>query len=299
MLTAYMDESGHSKDPRSHFVGMGGLVAECCAWEKLDAAWKATLADFGIDGAFHMKDFAHRTGEFKKGWNEPRRQKLFGRLVGAIVESQAVPVGCVVSLDDYNAAPAILKTHFQDPYFMAFQIVTRGAAVQALPKTYPFEPESVAMVYAYQEEFGATAPTEREEQAGQAQRLFRAMKRLTIYGQYMGSYECDSPSNRSPLQAADLFAYELTKEFENQLTRPDDKMRWALREILRPTVKDGGHHLIQFFDGHEMVRVFIESTGQESRPDLQDILTHSWLRQLAARTVMEKRIAELGNEPQK
>lgn len=35
MLTAYFDESGHSKDPRSHFCGIGGLIADSASWDSL------------------------------------------------------------------------------------------------------------------------------------------------------------------------------------------------------------------------------------------------------------------------
>jgi hypothetical protein len=102
-----------------------------------------------------MRDFAHRTSDYA-GWNEERRRSLFARLVGLIVKAKPVPVGCVVSLSDFHAAPPKLKEFYLEPYFMAFQDTTRGAALQALPKNYPFECERVDMVYAYQSEFGAT-----------------------------------------------------------------------------------------------------------------------------------------------
>lgn len=297
MLVAYMDESGHSKDPKSRFVGMGGLIAESGAWEQLEAAWKESLSEAGLKKAFHMKEFAHRQGEFE-GWNEPQRQKLFGQLVKAIVDARVEPTGCVVSLDDYTAMPDILRDFFREPYFMCFQMVTRGAALKALPTTYPFKSETVAMVYAEQEEFGTTQAQSNEENAGDAQKLWHAMKKLTDYGQWMGSYSSDSPTNICPLQAADLFAYELTKEFENLLSRPDDGMRWALKQILGQKIKRGGYPLLQFFDGHEMARIFAESTRLDLRTNqaFQTLITQSWLRKIVARDLMKKRIQDLAKQ---
>jgi hypothetical protein len=257
MLTAYFDESGHSKDPNLRFCGMGGLIADSSAWDALSNIWRAALTDAGISSPFHMRHFAHRRGEFK-GWTEEQRQALFGKLVDAIVTIDPVPTGCVVSLDDFNAAPDVLKKFYREPYFMAFQLVTRGAALQALPKTYPFEPETVAMVFAEQREFGATASGSeaQERQAGAAQQLWIAMKNQTTYGQWMGSFSTDSPDNVPALQAADLFAYELTKEFENSVNRPASNMRWALRKILKPT-RERPRNLLTFYDSHEMLRTFL------------------------------------------
>lgn len=290
MLTAYFDESGHSKDPKSQFCGMGGFTADSTAWERLSEVWRAALAEAGVSGAFHMRHFAHRRGEFK-GWTEEQRQSLFGKLVDVIAEIDAVPTGCVISLDDFNEAPPSLKTFFKGPYFMAFQMATRGAALEAFPKDCRFELQTVDMVFAEQKEFGATScgTDGQERQAGDAQRLWLALKRMTDYGRWMGSFLTDSPENSPPLQAADLFAYELTKEFENLVKRPDDDMRWALRRILTPT-RERPKQLIQFYDSHEMLRVYLEATGQENNPKFQAVLTKSWLLKTAVRQLMEIRI---------
>jgi hypothetical protein len=290
-LIAYMDESGHAKHPQSRFVGMGGLVADCCSWKQLEVEWRAALEEAGINGAFHMRDFAHRRGEFK-GWNEQRRQTLFGRLVKSIVDAAAVPVACVVSLDGFNAAPLFLRSFFKDPYHMCFQHVTKGAALQALSTTWPAEQETVAMVYAYQGEFGTTAAQSEDEQKGSAQKLWHAMKQ-SYWGQRMGTYESGSPNDLYPLQAADLFAYEITKEFDNLVNRPRDDMRYALRHILRPPTRYHRHHLIEYYDEIEMVRIFMEATGQDSRLDVQQLLTESWMRKLSVRQLLYQRIAAL------
>ena len=298
MLTAYFDESGHWKDPKSRFCGMGGLIADSAAWDRLSDIWRTALTDAGASGPFHMRHFAHRRGEFK-GWTEEQRQALFGKLVDAIVTIDAVPTGCVVSLDAFNAAPDFLKAFYREPYFMAFQMVTRGAALQALPKTIPFEPETVAMVFAEQREFGTTTSGSeaQERQAGAAQQLWIAMKKLTIYGEWMDSFSTESPDKVPALQAADLFAYELTKEFENLVNRPDDDMRWALRRILKPT-RERPRNLLQLYDSHEMLRTYIEATGQDesNNPAIQQLLTQSWLRMTAVNRLLKERIQKSLNK---
>lgn len=184
MLVAYMDESGHSQDPKSHFVGMGALIADSGDWDRLTAEWSGALSKAGLTGEFHMRLFAHRRGPFE-GWTEARRRSLLAQLVDAIVKIKAVPVACVVSLDAFKGAPEFLQKFYKEPYFMAFQHVTRGASLQALPKDWPPKPETVSMVYAIQKEFGAVTPTDTGAavKSGSAHELWSAMKKLTMYGQ--------------------------------------------------------------------------------------------------------------------
>jgi hypothetical protein len=120
------------------------------------------------------------------------------------------------------------------------------------------------------------------------------MKKQTVFGQWMGSYKARFPREICALQAADLFAYELTKEFENLLSRPKDDMRWALRQILP---LEGEKPLLRFYDAHEMFRIFLEATGQDTNPSagIADILTETWLRKIAVRDLLQARIRKLTN----
>jgi hypothetical protein len=140
---------------------------------------------------------------------------------------------------------------------LVFQNATRGAAIQALGLN---PPEKVAMIYAYNQEFGAVAPQETYsvDQAGNAEQLWQIMKRSTEFGRWMGRYGSSTPADTVQLQAADLFAYELLKEFENQITRPKDRMRWGLREILK--LVNFPFHFIHLFDRKELLRIIKESS---------------------------------------
>jgi hypothetical protein len=291
MLVAYIDESGHSRDPKSHFAGMGGLIADSADWETFTTEWSGVLSDSGVEGGeLHMRQFAHSRGPFK-GWSEEKRRELMARLVSAIVKIKAVPVGSVVSLDAYKAAPEMLRTFYKEPYFIAFQHVTRGAALQALPKEWPPKAETVSMMYATQREFGATTPKDPDTnlKKGSAHELWSAMKNLTTYGQWMGEFSTAFPKHCAPLQAADLFAYELVKEYENILKKPEGAMRWALKQILP---LGGSKPLVQFYDTHEMLRVFLEATGQDqsASDEVNGLLTESWLRKIAVRDVLLSRL---------
>jgi len=259
-LTSYMDEAGHCDDPTRHYVGMAGFVAPAVMWEDFDVAWKAILNDFGLKEPFHMKDFAHFHGQFEVGWkgdeNKAKRDKLFGALMAAIKETEATPVGAIISVEDFNGLTKCQRDSFRGPYFIAFQFVTRGAALEG---AFGLEPEKVAMVYAYNQEYGTISSPEpySVDQSGRAESLWHAMKETTDWGKWMGAYASSTPTEISALQAADIFAYELAKEFETLVNPNPRPMRYGLRQILQMT--SFPHSLIRLLDRMELLRLVIES----------------------------------------
>jgi hypothetical protein len=84
MLTAYLDESGHSQDQKVRFMGMAGLIATSEYWQHYEREWKRVLKDFQIP-YFHMKEYAHSVGVFA-GWkaDEPKRRALYGELMNVM-----------------------------------------------------------------------------------------------------------------------------------------------------------------------------------------------------------------------
>jgi hypothetical protein len=284
MLTAYFDETGHADDPVLNFAGMAGFVAPYGRWVNFEDQWRDTLTNAGLAEPFHMKEFAHSTGQFKAWKNqEDRRRMLLGRLIEIIQETKATPIGAAVSLRDFDSLTATQQSQFRGPYYVCFQTCTRGAAIQAV-----FEPseEKVSMVYAFNDEYG----TVNAETGAEA--LWHAIKKnvdLDIkMNERMGSYAPSTPADMLPLQAADLFAYELCHEFENRIKRPNDKMRWGLRQILKlcriPLPR------IILFDRKELLRRILESRW----PDQTGVEELSRDQALSAQASMIKWLVERG-----
>jgi len=256
-FTSYMDETGHPDDPKLEYVGMAGFVAPFAAWEIFEESWSDLLRNAGLSEPFHMKDFAHSQGQFKswKGKEELRRAFL-GRAVNLIVETGATPLGAIVSVSGFKSLTAAQQCCYVSPYYIAFQDCTHGAGIEAM---YEAPEETVAMVYSYQSEYGTN-------NGGHAEQLWHAIKKLRDIGNRMGSYASSTPEALCPLQAADLFAYELSHEFENRIKRPNDAMRWGLRQIVGmykiPSPR------IRLYDRKELLRVvrdsrFPDQTGVE------------------------------------
>ena len=248
MLAGYFDETGHADDPVLHFAGMAGFVASTGAWVTFEDQWQDTLKNAKLLEPFHMKDFAHSRGQFEswKG-DENERRALLARLLQIICETRATPIGAAVSLRDFESLTDAQQGSFKNPYYVCFQTCTRGAAITAI---FEESRERVSTVYATHKEFGTNKD-------GLAEQLWLMIKKYYDHGNRLDSYGTASPAEMCPLQAADLFAYELCHEFENRIRRPNDKMRWGMRRILGmynfPIPK------IRMFDRKELLRTLEEA----------------------------------------
>jgi len=230
---------------------MGGLVAPCEAWERFEPQWSEALHSAGLNEPFHMREYAHSTGQFAdwKG-EEGRRRRLLASLVRAITETKATPIGAVVSLDAFASLTPTQQHRLGGPYYAAFQQVTRGAALEAF---YEHPDEKVAVVYARNREYGTDA--------GLAENLFYSIKTKTDFGKRLGAYASSVPEDLPPLQAADLIAYELCHDLENQIKRPQLRMRYALKRLLR--LSEIPCPQILFLDQEMMLQRLQEGTVSE------------------------------------
>jgi hypothetical protein len=168
------------------------------------------------------------------------------------------------------------KEALLDPYYLCFQDATRAAAVSLMGYSIEhienwkeFEDnEKVAMVYAYQRQFGAISSpvgTPRHNM-GRAESLWHVIRDSNPhFGKRMGSYSSALSADLNCLQAADLFAYELTHEFENRIHRPNDPMRWGLAELLPGSWRNFLH---KFYGVPQLLEMLVESgfLGQHDDP---------------------------------
>lgn len=255
MLAAYVDESGHSKDPKCRFVGLAGFVANAAQWDLFQGQWRAALDEFNDGEEFHAKEFYRRSEQSKyAGWSQEKKDDFIARLTGSLVAAEAKAVGCVVSLD-YERLEARHRRATVDPYYMAFQEVTKGLALSDAPiMNDDFKIDPVSMIYAYQREYGAT-------DAGRAMQLWNIMKshpEKFVWAEWMGSYTSAFPRDVLPLQAADLFAYELTREFEAWATPSPRAMRKSLKDIVH---NQKGNLLIKLYERSAMLDMLWNSGG--------------------------------------
>jgi hypothetical protein len=222
---SFVDESGHSVDPARNCLCLAGLIATAEAWKSFDAEWRTACEEEALTEPFHMMYFAARKRQFK-GWTEDQRRRLLGKLIAAIRRAQAIPIGSVVMLRGADALSESVQKHYRDSHFIAFQPLTYNIAVAAeFIDPFRLGPGPVTMVYAHH--------PEHSNGLSSTKHLWEAMRKHDrTVALFMQEYISDTPKDCTPLQAADLWAYELGHHFER--IRPQGKPpRWAFREFVR------------------------------------------------------------------
>jgi hypothetical protein len=283
-LTAYFDESGDSEDPKLHFMGMAGFVAPAEIWKQVEKGWDAIVnsPEFALTEPFHMKEFAHNRGQFKTGWDRPRKDKLHAALIEVLVNAEVVPVGSIAHLEAFNSLTDAQCETFKSPYIMSAQECIYLAAIEAMM----FPPETIAMVFARQKTYGAVDARGPKslEQAGDLENLFYAIKRLLPHGNALGAYGSSEPKDSIPLQAADMLAYELTKELETILQNPPPRpMRKSLRELLRA---GGNMPLIRLYDRLYLLKS-IKQSGFHDQTGTEVLDENNWSQMLNRRVAQD------------
>jgi hypothetical protein len=222
-LTAYMDETGHAQDLAQKFVGMAGLIAPADKWSQFESGWHRVLGDFNLP-YFHMIEFAHSVKIFVPFKNdEPRRKELFGRLIEVIEAANPLPMGWILPLDVYRNLSPQEQNVFGEPYYRALlYCLFLPAPLYVATQSYEeIEQERIKLVFSEQIEFGPKA-LRYYETARSMYPIFQRVDPPTF---------CDM-KKLVPLQAADIVAYELNREYERQLFRPQDKPRFGYQRLL-------------------------------------------------------------------
>lgn len=233
MLIAYFDETGHSKDQRTRFNGMAGLIAPEDHWEAFENKWKATLNQFDLP-FFHMTDFANFAGPLL-GWSEAKRQRLFAKLMRHIENVFPMPIGTSLPMNSFREMPENHQQMFGDPYLLGFlNVITQSSIFLKYMKDDLGAGESVkiALVFSDQVEFRHDA-SKLYEDAVDLLKDTVAMKDVAVKLRNTTL----SPVFRDmrellPLQAADIIAYEVYKEHERRLYRPQMTERFGYLKMI-------------------------------------------------------------------
>jgi hypothetical protein len=202
MLTTALDFSYHqSGDPSQagdarKFTVLAGFVSDAKRWEEFDLKWRARLSEDDLT-YFQMHAFAQSVGPFK-GWREQenRRQVLLADLLEIIVEHAYRKFGVVVPVEGLDA----LKL---DPGKKHHSVAVAVSSVVGMVEEWK------------QREKYHRAPRYVFEQGDEGKAVIMdTVKNITGLDPSF-EHKRDIPEKGivafTPLQAADLFAYELKK----------------------------------------------------------------------------------------
>lgn len=202
---AYMDESGGLDRP---VITVSAVVANAKQWARLERKWLGVLRREGVS-VFRMSLFENRRGEFE-GWPDNRRFSFIYDLSQIIIDNVALGVATCTATEDYLAvmAPAMIagddpKT---DPYRYLLQCCLEEIhRFLRIPAT-----ERIACVFERSDGHRGAALADSYDRL-----LSTRIGLRSIFGPKI-EFRAKTDPHATPLQVADLLAYEGYKHVTNQ-----------------------------------------------------------------------------------
>ncbi|MDT4954851.1 MAG: hypothetical protein QOJ02_2989 [Acidobacteriota bacterium] len=200
--TAYFDES-YSHTPEPLVYTIAGYVSTNVQWKKFQKEWRRQLDGENID-FFHMVDFQACKPPYGD-WPKEKRVNFLKSLHEIIHKRVTRSFATTVNIDDFESLTSYQKKMLGNPHiyatFNCMSAIGFWTAENLLhyPMAYVFEQGS------------------RHDK--QLRKLFNEdLRDEDRHFFRVGSFELKDKRERRPLQAADILAYETTKEVVRRLT---------------------------------------------------------------------------------
>ncbi len=220
MLTACFDASGKEED--QPVLVVAGFISSAKDWKDFDSVWRKRLSQEGLDW-FHAVDFFQGVGDFEPFKRDKRRkEKLLADLVDIIKSHVYRKFGSIVVINDFLNLSRDLRTKFS---FTAYVLAGRTVAKKISDWCSEAHISNPVSLIFEEGDIGKGKLIARLTKDGYPTPEFRWKKDQQTPLGLMPGY--------TPLQAADLYAYELflaAKRLETgKLKYPN--LRWAFKEF--------------------------------------------------------------------
>jgi len=211
MLVGYFDDSGSHTE--SEVIVIGGFVATSLEWLGFESQWEAALKEFEI-GMFRMSKWSNRAPPFD--WPDEKRHACLARLINIIADRSLMSFGVALPMASYGKLLSPLAQQSISPYGLAAEFVF-GAVAEEIRDA----DAKVAYIF----ESGSPGSSGMKEAFDKSMSVPSIKKEF-----HLASLTFLDKRNVLQLQAADIVAYEIYREF----SRPSaTKWRKPLQELIK------------------------------------------------------------------
>lgn len=205
MIRAFFDDSGKESDLDNRIVCIAGYIAgEGMHWDAFSQGWRHQLLRHGISW-LHMKDFMLDRGEYKTlRWDWPKKKEVLDDFIAVIKVSQIVGFAVAVDADAWRKIPKELTRREGDAQQFCF-IRLMAMIIERMKRVLP--QDIVSMCFDCDKGFTPV----------RFQRFLQIRDSDPLARQYFQSFSISEPRIFTPLQAADLLAWETRKELLRRL----------------------------------------------------------------------------------
>jgi len=227
MLVAYFDASRTERG--RPYVAVSGCLAYEENWKLFQPAWQVILDREGLP-FFHMTDFEAYQDKYK-GWSTARHNSLLTDLVGIIVPWTDFAFGRGVAIDDWEHAQTqndVLKPWSAFSYCVNQCLHAIAIWANEHNCTGP-------IIYVFESGDGYDGELLRRKTEIESSRT--SMLRFRWAGLHIMPKLAIAPFPLTPLQAADIWAFEARKEWENKYAVGDGQrlrpVRYSIKLLLQ------------------------------------------------------------------
>jgi Protein of unknown function (DUF3800) len=203
LLEAYFDESGTHDG--SKVLTVAGYIGDPAAWVHFEGEWRAALEEYGLE-FFHMNKFAAGAPPVYARWTREQRLDNLKRLIDLTNRHAYASVGVCVPLESFQSlVPPDAQEFLGGPYgFAAIACFFETARLVRAHRSDGW--------ISYVLESGGPDP-------GVVANHFKRFMQRPELRQYLRlqSLRFDDKRVFTPLQAADILAYELYRHLPKQL----------------------------------------------------------------------------------
>jgi hypothetical protein len=218
MLRMFADETGDHRDPATQVFGVVGIVGKVHTWHQLQSSWEDVLECNGIR-AFHATDVENFGGEFS-GWTSSQRERLISMLVRVVQEhiNELRFVGAMMVMSEYDKLPEDRKNNLGNIYKFGCMNAISGALNVAGED---FEGDAIQFIF-----------DQKQKHERLQDEAYHEIRSVNPFGNLCAGITRGNHRLVSPIQVADLFAYESNKYAKGRLAgKTRDDLRWPAKQF--------------------------------------------------------------------
>jgi hypothetical protein len=214
LLDAYLDASGKHSNVKDKLITVNGCLSTGTSWDAFDKDWQAALKDLGFKPDPKSGKYVFHTTDFHSGYcklsppglSKVNRQSVYRELIPIVRKHSLYLVGFAIALKHYerfrNDYPNITKYRLGKPGTFV-SVMTAGRLREwALNNGYS---PSISIMFDQGDEFW-----------GEMSQGFRTFAKHPLGRDLrLGSLMSGDKAEYSPLQAADIVAWECRQYFSS------------------------------------------------------------------------------------